>query len=311
MKKTVLVCAMLALSSQSAAWADCSTFLAIPSSSAGKYTATWNGNSQEVDLANLSRTFDFGGAVPIKNPSTNTTDIATINLWDPVIAPRGVLSSSPIVKYETNIVDHVSKQEGYTAIGVKAGDGVSESTLRTQINSFPIPDRKHYRWTLIFRLAGAKLGDPWQDAPNGVSPATIWQLKSPGIEPALVMAVDTNAGDTVNTDPGRLLLNFDTKVVTSDVSLRIAKAGVNPNQDISVVIDSFLDNRTPEQGGTPRLTITVNGQTKYDRTDRAVLQSNATGPYNWSIGAYLYKNKTALTYDRFTYWKEAKMEVCD
>lgn len=305
MKKRVLrpACAVLALLSQSAAWADCSTFVAVPFSSGGKYPATWNGNSTEVDLANRSRTFDFGGAVPIRNPSTNVTDIATINYWNPAPPHVNVINSTQIL--DADLTGRVFKQDGYTAIGVLAGDGVSERTLRTQVNSYPFPDRRHYRWTLTFRLAGATLEAPWHMAPKKESPATIWQLKSLNIGPALVMAVDTAA------DPARLLLNFDSKLKASGISERIAEATVNPNQDISVVIDAFLDNRTPAQGGTPKLTITVNGETKYDRNDVAVLQSDATSPYNWSIGAYLYANQAPLAYDRFTYWKDAKMEACD
>jgi len=288
------------LGASQAAWADCTTFKAV-----SPYNATINGNNYSVDLASKDRLFDFGGAQPFRNVSTGVTDIATINFWDTATSQGKVLSSYWI---PVNGIDgRVFKTQGYTAIGVIAGDGISQDTLRTQVNSYPIPDRKHYTWVLKFRLAGASFDAPWAMAPAGESPATIWQLKAPGIPPALVMAVDTDRNIS-----GKLQLNFDTKLDITQPSLRVATFGnLNPNEDIDVVIDAFLDNRDAAAGGTPFLNITVNNDTRYANSGKAVLQNAATQPYNWSIGAYLYNNHSPLTYDRFTYWKDAKQLVCD
>jgi hypothetical protein len=270
-------------------------FTAVP-----PYNPSIGETTQFVDLGGKERHFDFGGAVPIINSTTGVTDFATINVWDPVSSRAVVLTSSQIAP--SGVQGRVFKTGGYTAVGYIRGDGIVEGKLRTQINSFPIPSRKRFVWDLSFRLGGSSLNAPWNFTPKGVAPATLWQLKTVGFPPALVMAVDTDPADS-----SKLMLNFDAKLDPSLPAIRLGEVSrISPFIDINVRIDAFLDERLVSQGGNGYLRIFVNDELVIDRWG-PVLQQFASWPYHWSLAMYLYSNITPLDFDRFVYWKRARL----
>ncbi|MCP9761116.1 hypothetical protein EGI20_17955, partial [Aquitalea sp. S1-19] len=203
---------------------------------------------------------------------------------------------------DDGVKDRVFKQKGYTAIGIIAGDGIVEEKLRTQVNAFPISTRKHLAWELKFRMGGRNLSTPWHKAPVGESSATVWQLKTPGYGPTLLMGVDSDA-----QDKNKLEISFDARVNPQLGGQRLGQlAGIDPDGENHVRIEAFLDEREASQGGKGILKITVNGKVIVDKKGPNV-QAGATQPYNWSAGMYLWRNTVALPYDRFIYFKTLRL----
>ena len=257
-----------------------------------------------IDLGDKARSFDFGGDVPFINPKTGVVDLATINVWDVLNSRASVLTSSQIGA--GGVAGRVFKTDGYTAIGYVHGDGIVEGKLRTQANSYPIPARRRFMWDLVFRLGGATLASPWTFAARNVAPATLWQLKTEGLPPALVMAFDTDPDDS-----GMLTLSFDQRLDPAQHATNLVRVGrLAPLTDIIVRIEAFLDERTVAQNGKGFLRIAVNDKLVFDRWGQN-LQQVATRPYHWSLGMYLFSNTEPLPFDRFVYWKNARQLTYD
>lgn len=270
-------------------------FVAIP-----PYNPALGNSTVFVDLAGKVRNFDFGGRAPFVNPATSVSDLATINVWDAVNNRATVLTSNQIAS--SGVPGRVFKTGGYTAIGYVHGDGIVEGKLRTQLNSYPIPARRRYIWELTVRFGGASLFSTWVPSARGVAPATIWQLKSEGLPPALVMAFDTDPAD-----PEKLALSFDSRLDPARSATNLGNfGGLEPLKDINVTIDVFLDERSIAQGGKGYLRVSVNGALVVDRWG-PVLQAAATFPYHWSLGMYLFSNTAPLPFDRFGFWKNARL----
>lgn len=268
------------------------------------YSPTIGETTVNVDLGGKARRFDFGGNAPFINAVTGVADMATINVWDSVNHQASVLTSSRIGP--AGVAGRVFKTGGYTAVGYVRGDGIVEGKLRTQINSFPIPARKHFFWDLTFRLGGASLSSPWTYSARGVAPATIWQLKTEGLPPAVVMAFDTDPDDS-----SKLALSFDRRLNPSKPAINLGRiGGLSPLTDIKVGVDAFLDERSIVQGGKGFLRISVNGKLVVDVWG-PVLQEVATQPYHWSLAMYLFSNTEPLPFDRFVFWKTARLMSFD
>lgn len=298
LSRNIALIAMLSVGSISIGQAVETAFVAKPS-----YSVLVAGVNVSVDLANVPRGFDFSGSSPFVNPYTNVSDIATINYWDSTTQSAAVISSAKI-KTLNGAPGHVFKTGAYTAVGYRKGDGVVEGTLRTMLNSYAIPARQRLVWDLNFRLGGSTPTSAWTFTPKGASPATLWQIKSGSIPPALVMAIDTDP-----KDPTSLQLAFDQRTVASQAAYRIADvSGLKPNTDIDVRIEIVTDERPISSGGQGYLNIKVNGKELVNKVG-PVIQGAAITPYQWSMAMYLYNNKTPLAFDRFGFWRRAQMSV--
>jgi hypothetical protein len=253
-----------------------------------------------IDLAGRARRFDFGGSAPFVNPQTGAVDIATVNAWNEITGRGEVWTSNTIGP--AGVGARVYKRGGYTAVGYFSGDGIVEGTLRTQINSYPIPSRRRYTWDLVVRFGGATLEDAWVETARGEAPATIFQVKAPGLPPPLVMAVDTDP-----RDPSRLMLHFDIRTQSRQPARRLGQiGGIEPGADTKVVVDGFLDEREPSGGGQGYWRISVNG-VPVVQYQGVTVQRDAYRPYNWSVGCYMYNNTQPLPFSRFTYWRQARL----
>ncbi|WP_367025648.1 hypothetical protein ABZN20_14105 [Methylococcus sp. ANG] len=260
--------------------------------------------TQRIDLSGKPRTFDFGGSVPFVNPNIGIADFDTINYWDAAAGKAKVINGWNVT--DAGIPGRVFKTNGYTAVGYKAGDGVVEGTLRTQLNSVYIPSRRRFVWDLSVRFGGADLTKSWTFMPNDVHPATIWQVKPDSSPPSLIMELDT---DPANGQ--RLSLSFYARNFAQGKNDDVGSiGGLLPQQDINVVIDAFLDERTAASGGQGYFKAWVNG-TLVANVVRQTLVPNATSPHLWSMGMYLWNDTTPLQFDYFGYWKRARMIVPD
>lgn len=273
------------------------------------YSVNVGGTLQPVDLYGYPRTFDFGGHIPnflnATNPESGQFDFATINVWDAVNGEEMVVTNHNGKMGADGIPGRVFKTNGYTAVGYKAGDGVVQGTLRTQVNTFAVPSRRRFVWDFVVRFGGADLSKPWTFSPRDLHPATIWQLKSDSVSsPALVMVVDT---DPKNSQ--KLALHFDARTDMNVSASRLGIArGLAPQQDIAVVIDAFLDERPNTSGGQGYIKIWVNDLKVVDLV-RPTLTIQATTPHHWKFGMYLYKDTSPLSFDRFGFWKKVRMIV--
>ena len=264
------------------------------------YAPTVGTTNVSVDLGAHKNTHDFSGNIPFFNPEIGRSDIATINVWNSSTGSAEHVMGHSLTN--AGVSGRVFKQDGYTAIGVKAGDGIVEEKLRTQVNAFPIPTRKHFEWQMKFKFGGRTASTPWHMAPVSESPATIWQFKTYGFGPPLLMAADTDPDNA-----GKLRLSFAERVNPNLGGNNIALfPGVDPSQEQDVRIEAYLDERTPAQGGRGFFKITVNGKVIFNKQMQTT-QTGATSPYNWSIGMYLFANTNPLPYDRFIYFKTARL----
>ncbi len=264
------------------------------------YAPTIGNTKVGVDIGASHITYDFSGHLPFYNTAINRSDIHTVNTWNPATNSSQVVQGHSLTN--SGIAGRLFRQDGYMGIGVIAGDGIVEEKLRTQVNAFPIPTRRHFLWELKFKVGGRTLGSPWRMAPAGESPATIWQLKTPSYGPTLLMGLDTDP-----KNPSKLFISFDSRVNPTQGGVSIGGLGnIDPAGENDVKIEAFLDEREASQGGKGFLKITVNGIEVVNKNG-PVVQAGANYPYNWSMGMYLWKNTQPLSYDRFIYYKTARL----
>ncbi|QXP89429.1 hypothetical protein [Methylococcus capsulatus] len=257
---------------------------------------------QHISLSGKSFTFDFGGSVPFVNPSIGIADFDTINYWDSAAGKAKVINGWTIT--DAGIPGRVFKTNGYTAIGYKAGDGVVEGALRTQLNSYYVPSRRRFVWDLCVRFGGADLTKPWTFMPRDSHPGLIWQIKPDGSPPSIGMVVDTDP-----TNSQRLAIHIDGSIGPELKHDRLGMiTGLLPQQDINIVIDAYLDDRPIASGGQGYFKAWING-TLVANAVGATLVPNASSPHYWSMAMYLYNDTTPLQFDYFGYWKRARMIV--
>lgn len=266
------------------------------------YVVTVAGIEQTIPLSGASRAFEFGGTVPFVDPETGIAEIEAVHVWDTNQGSGTYLSNSQITV--DGVPGRLFKSEGYTAVGYKAGDGLVGGMLGTQIDTLPISSRTKFLWELTVRFAGAALDQPWEFSPPGLHPATIWQLAAAGASPSLSIVVDTDPADSAS-----LALHFnantDSNLGTEELG---TVAGLQPQQDIDVVIAAYIDERNANDGGQGHIRIWVNGLLVVD-DHRPTLAAYETQPPSWSFGMMLTDESAPLELDRFSYWKQARMLI--
>lgn len=273
------------------------------------YSVNVGGTPQTVDLYGYPRTFDFGGQIPnflnATNPESGQFDFATINVWDAVNGKEMVVTNHNGKMGPTGVPGRVFKIDGYTAVGYKAGDGVVQGTLRTQVNTFAVPSRRRLVWDFVVRFGGADLSKPWTFSPRDHHPATIWQLKSDSVSyPALLIVLDTDPNNSQ-----KLAFDFSERTDPNGRGSLLGRAtGLAPQQDIAIVIDAFLDERSNSSGGQGYVKVWVNNLKVVD-VARPTLTAQATTPHHWKFGMYLYNDTSPLSFDRFGFWKKVRMIV--
>lgn len=266
------------------------------------YNILVGNQTQSIDLGGKTRTFDFGGSVPFINPNTGIADFDTINYWDVQAGKAKVINGWTVTA--DGIPGRVFKTNGYTAVGYKAGDGVVEGTLRTQINSYYVPSRRRFVWDLCIRFGGASLDKPWTFMPRDSHPGLIWQIKPDGSPPSIGMVVDTDP-----TNSQRLAIHIDGSIGPQLKHERLGMiTGLLPQQDINIVIDAFLDDRAIANGGQGYFKAWING-TLVANAAGSTLVPNAQSPHYWAMAMYLYNDMVPLQFDYFGYWKRAWMIV--
>lgn len=264
------------------------------------YWATVGNGESYVDLDGKARRHEFGGDLPFVRAQTGVSDIATINLWNATMNRAEVIASYWIGSDGAG--GRVFKVPGEWAVGCLAGDRAVEGALRTQVNTFSIPARRRFVWDLSVRFGGAYASERWTFTPRGQSPATIWQLKTKGLPPPFVMVVDTDPQDST-----RLMLHFDTRIQPAAVAQRVGEAGgLQPETPTEVLIDGYLDERAGNAGGKGYFRVWVNGRQVVNWMG-PTLQVEASEPYSWSFGMYLYRDVQPLTFSRFSYWRRARL----
>ncbi|WP_426122051.1 hypothetical protein ACPUBP_01585 [Methylococcus capsulatus] len=258
--------------------------------------------TQRIDLSGKPRTFDFGGSVPFVNPTIGIADFDTINYWDAAAGQAKVINGWTVT--DAGIPGRVFKIDGYTAVGYKAGDGVVEGALRSQMNSYYVPSRQRFVWDLCVRFGGSDLTKPWTFMPRDSHPGLIWQIKPDDFPPSIGMVVDT---DPANSQ--RLAIHIDGSIGPELKHERLGIiTGLLPQQDINIVIDAYLDDRPIAKGGQGYFKAWING-TLVANAVGATLVPNASSPHYWSMAMYLYNDTAPLQFDYFGYWKRARMIV--
>lgn len=233
-----------------------------------------------VTYGGLQRLMDFSGAMPFAD------DAGTHNAM--AYQAVGLNSKTPIVGR--------TDKEHFTVLRYRPGDPITSGTCRSQIVSWPVPQRLHVRWELDVAFGGPAPGDGWVCTPYGRSPVLWWQLKTATQgHPALAAIVDTDPAD-----PTRLCVYFSRRTGGMPAPARVGQIGGLARGTVhKVVIDAYL---TDGAGG--EFTASINGveiarfaaPTLVDASDHC-----------WYLAAYMYDDLTPCDLQRAIYFATACM----
>jgi hypothetical protein len=83
--------------------------------------------------------------------------------------------------------------------------------------------------------------------------------------------------------------------------------GVPRNVEVPIVIEAFLDEREPTDGGAGQHRVWVRDQLIVDAIGPNLQWGQTT--YRWSMSMYLFKEQAPVPYSRASFWKVARMLV--
>lgn len=294
------------------------------------YVVQIMGAATTLPLYGASRTHDFSGNVPFVNLKTGGADAFMIQAWDPVFAN----SFNPPLSGAYDLENHLITNKGFpgrvekktingqqmTMVRYNAGDGLTEGKARSQLNSFPVPNRTRVRWdfevtfgnpdgqndwtlTPTTRWVENSAGE-WVIAPGG-SPVLIWQLsawKNPGIA-SMNAVVDTDSKDA-----SKLQITFSKKggSETKPTDLAVAH-GLSRYMPVKIAIEAFLDERDNAAGGKGAMQIWVNDKFLVEHSGPTL--TTGRGDHTWQLDTYLYNEAAPYKNTRATFWKTAKLRV--
>lgn len=271
-----------------------SVFSAVPA-----YSISVNGQAKAVNIGSKPRYFDFSGERAFVNPATGVSDIAAINAASDS-ATALILGGDRITN--VGIPGRVFKHDGRTIIRYVAGDPPVAGKCRSQMATYPVPARQRLLFDFALQFGESAEGHEWHLTPPGDSPAVIWQMKAPEVQPSLAVVVDTDPAR-----PDGLLLSFSRKSAFASTALRVGNLiRIKRNQPLRMLMDAYLDEREIGAGGRGYWRVWINGKQILD-TFGPTLSAVAQEPHQWFLSLYLYNNAQPLPFNRSVIWKRARM----
>jgi hypothetical protein len=256
-----------------------------------------------VNTAGEPRFHDFATTGAFADRRTGVPQLATI------LAAAGpnqnvLLSGSAIDN--AGIPGRVSWTPSAVVMRNAVGEGESGKPCRTQAASYQVAPDTPLRWSLRFSLGEKSAGYPWPLLPTGQDPVLLWQLKAPGLQPALAMIVDTDA-----TDPSRVTLFFSQR---AGVDPKVQRVGsiehLSIDDPIDVRIDAVLDEREIAAGGRGYWHVWVNGILVVARVGPSI-SAFAKQPHQWFFGMYRYQTTCPSVTYRTIRWEKLLLEPMD
>jgi len=270
---------------------------------ADPYVLNIEGQPITAPLQGKARSYDFGGDIPFVNPATKAPDPNVLQAWDPTTRLGTNLSGGLILN--KGLTDRVTKMaDGSLMVRHVAGDGLLGGTGRSSLVSFAVPPRTHVRWEMVVAFGEASGANQWALTKYDTHPVLFWELKSPNTTtPPLSAVVDTD-----QYAPSKLCIKFQVKggkalTLTSLPTVHNLPVATN----IPIVVEAYLDEREPADGGKGRIKLTVNG----------VLVADLTGPtlsrgpnfHFTNFSAYSYKDTVTVDNTRAVFFRQARLLV--
>lgn len=184
----------------------------------------------------------------------------------------------------------------YTVIRYRAEDKLTGGTCRSQLVSWPIPQRITVRWELELSFGGPD--DEWPLTPPGKSPVLFWQVKTSAQgNPALAAIIDTDPND-----PTKLCVYFTRRTGGMPAPSRIGQiGGLERGKLHQIVIDAYLDERIDGQGV---FTASVNGIPVASFSGPTLVNKS---DHHWYLALYMFNELSPSALQRAIYCKTARM----
>jgi hypothetical protein len=273
-----------------------------------------------IPLGGAPRAHDFGGSTPFVNPSSGRADPSGLQFWDANLGKSVDISGDSITNAGApgRIDKRIINGLDVTMVRYNAGDGISYEKCRSKLYSYPVPPRTHVRWELEVAFGNADGTNDWELTPsahwgsngsewvidNGGSPVLFWALTSHSQSNGPIgLDVDTDVLDAT-----KLMVTASLRTGTATQKKVLATVhGIARHVLVPVVVEAFLDERDPSEGGKGALKIWVNDQLVVDNDEPTLAQG--TKPHYWAITTYLWNEPEPYARTRATFWKMARMLV--
>ena len=278
------------------------------------YVVNIQGVDVTIPLYGSSRTFDYSGNVPFINPVTGNADPAMMQAWDPVFAQSFV----PPLSGDYNLPGYLIINSGFPGRVEKqmfagiptnmtrynAGNGTTAGCPRSKLLSYAVPPLTHVRWELELSFGKTDGTNDWILHSSGSNQVLFWQLKSNSQgNPALSANVDTD-----NLDSTKLMIYFARRTGGDPNPSVIGEIhGLERHTMISIIIESFLDERLTSNGGMGLIQAWVNGTLVSEALGPTLVIG--TNPHWWDFGVYDWSQNAPYPYTMAIFFKTAKMFV--
>lgn len=266
------------------------------------YEILVNGAPRTISLGGAPRRFQFAPIQSLSNPLTRQSDIATLLTGEATVIAHhnGVLAGTSIPA--TGVGGRVELIDSSTVIAYRAGDIPVAGKARTQIASYPVPSRVTAIWELEFSLGNEESRTGWPSTHPGTHPVTIWQLKAPGVNPALSLSADTES-----TLSGTVNLVFAKRSGGASTTVRIGQiGGVQRYKKQRLVMEAYLDERDVSAGGKGYWRTWLNNELVLDSYG-PTLSSMVDEPHQWFLATYLFNDALPVDDSWVAVWSRAKM----
>lgn len=268
-------------------------------SASSPYSVAVNGRVVPVNIGGRPRYFDFSGERAFVNPTTGVSDIAAINAAS-ANSTAVILGSDRITN--AGVPGRVFKNNGKTILRYVAGDAPVAGKCRSQMATYPVPAQQRFLFDFALQFGEFAGGHEWHLTPAGESPAVIWQMKAPGVQPSMAIVVDSDPNN-----PEGLVLYFARKSGLAKSATRIGNPiRLGRNMPLRILMDTYLDEREISGGGRGYWRVWINGQRVLD-VFGPTLSAAASEPHQWFMNLYMFNNPDPVPFNRSVLWKKARM----
>ena len=275
------------------------------------YYVTVLGNQYKVGIYSTNKTFNLVTG-HLVNPVTGSSDCQTIQSWDVATTAAKTLATPSITN--AGLPGHVENlADGRLKTAVLVGDGLTAGKCRTSVTGFAPPTRRVLFFDMIVQFGDPSVGLPWEFPASGVNTTLFFQMKDSSVgtvNPVLSCHIDTDAYDAT-----KLQMKFALRAGSMGVAVTLAIAhGLKAHTRHRVIIETVLDEREINNGGTGYWKVWLNGKLWIDYRGPTLLASAVDPPF-WYLTVYCFNYAPATppgsAWNMPIFWERGKMLIGD